>query len=78
MSVGPDSQDRHQEPDRHQGPATGEGAAVGDVAAPGEDPGPGARQRHRQGVDRDLDPEDWAAVPVNGDERLLRERPPHW
>lgn len=72
MSVDSGGQDRFQEL------ATGAGAAAGDGAAPGEGPRSGVRRRPGQGTDRDLDPEDWAAVAVDGDERLLRERPPHW
>jgi hypothetical protein len=26
----------------------------------------------------DVDPEDWAASPGSSDDRLQRERPPHW
>jgi hypothetical protein len=43
---------------------------------PDPDEEPPARRPRPAAVD--VDPEDWAASSGTGDERILRERPPHW
>ncbi|HET9656325.1 MAG TPA: hypothetical protein VFP72_13295 [Kineosporiaceae bacterium] len=47
----------------------------GDVA-PTAKPSAGQTRSRQRSVD--VDPEDWAASPGSTDDRILRERPPHW
>jgi hypothetical protein len=56
------------------GPETGARAPA--TGAPPAVPGSALRRVRDEPVD--LDPEDWAASADSGNERLLRERPPHW
>jgi hypothetical protein len=56
------------------GPVEGQRASSTGADRPDPVDPPGAPAGAAVGVD----PEDWAASTGSSDERLLRERPPHW
>lgn len=54
---------------------TGQEQQSGEVAPAAK---PAAGQTPAQPRSVDVDPEDWAASSGSTDDRILRERPPHW
>jgi hypothetical protein len=57
------------------GAAAGQ-ASTDDAAESITEPAAGLVRVRPQSVD--VDPEDWTASPGSTDDRILRERPPHW